>query len=617
VRRFAALGQKQGWDLFVMYGQTEATARMAYLPPDAAREHPEAIGVPIPGGTLTVELASEDADEGELVYRGPNVMMGYATSADDLALGRTITELRTGDIGRRTPDGLFEIVGRRSRFVKPFGLRVDLDRLERLLADAGLDAACTGDDRRLVVATTSGVRAARRIVQRATRLPAHCVRVFAVDALPRRANGKPDYGALGADARAASDAHYAADLHGTFAAVLGRESVADDDTFVSLGGDSLSYVEASICLEERLGYLPDRWHEMRVGELAGLVPQRRRFRAVETGVLLRALAVVLVVAHHALWIPYQGGPHVLLAIAGYNFARFGLAVPEHRRLRRSVATIARIAVPAAVVIAATSAFVQLPAIGRHALVATFVDEGVWSFWFIGVLLYALAGCAVLFSIPPVRRLERNWPFEFALGLFAGVTGLTYVALAIFGGSPVQEYRVQFVVWVFVLGWLVQRAVTPGQKAIVSVLAAAAILPYFDRPSRSAIVLAGALLLLWVTRVRVPTAVVPVVSAVARASLYIYLTHFEVLRRIGAAWSPGARVAVAVAFGVLAWQAVRLLSVQLRRAARRPRPAPRAHQSPSSPVRRPVPVPRPSRSHRAPSAPPRRGAGRRRTVRASR
>ena len=79
VRRFAELGRRRGWDLFVMYGQTEATARMAYLPPDLALTHPQAIGVPVPGGALTLEPVDGGNDGvGELVYTGPNVMLGYA-----------------------------------------------------------------------------------------------------------------------------------------------------------------------------------------------------------------------------------------------------------------------------------------------------------------------------------------------------------------------------------------------------------------------------------------------------------------------------------------------------------------------------------------------------------
>jgi acyl-CoA synthetase (AMP-forming)/AMP-acid ligase II len=82
VAYWAGVGRRRGWDLYVMYGQTEATARMAYLPPELASEHPQAIGVPIPGGSFRLEPRT-----GELLYRGPNVMMGYASRPQDLAEG--------------------------------------------------------------------------------------------------------------------------------------------------------------------------------------------------------------------------------------------------------------------------------------------------------------------------------------------------------------------------------------------------------------------------------------------------------------------------------------------------------------------------------------------------
>ena len=162
VRRFADLGRQQGWDLFVMYGATEATARMAYLPPQLASSHPAAIGRPIPGGAFTIEPrdAWDDEDVGELVYRGPNVMMGYAHRPADLALGKTVEALHTGDIARRGPDGLYEVIGRSSRFVKMYGLRIDLQRVEATLRDHGVTAFCTDVDDRLAVAA-AGHDAAR------------------------------------------------------------------------------------------------------------------------------------------------------------------------------------------------------------------------------------------------------------------------------------------------------------------------------------------------------------------------------------------------------------------------------------------------------------------------
>ncbi|MGE3588740.1 MAG: AMP-binding protein, partial [Ilumatobacteraceae bacterium] len=137
VRRWIGRTASWGVDFFVMYGQTEATARMAYLPPELGLARPETIGRAIPGGSFHLRR-DDDLPEGvgELVYRGPNVMLGYAVERTDLVRGRDIDELSTGDLARFHEDeGVFEIVGRRSRFVKPLGLRVDLDAVESMVRE--------------------------------------------------------------------------------------------------------------------------------------------------------------------------------------------------------------------------------------------------------------------------------------------------------------------------------------------------------------------------------------------------------------------------------------------------------------------------------------------------
>jgi acyl-CoA synthetase (AMP-forming)/AMP-acid ligase II len=118
VQRISRLGRRYGWGLYVMYGQTEATARMAYVEPEEAEQHPHSIGRPIPGGTLRIDTPGADG-VGELVYSGPNVMMGYASQPADLAEPGTLAELRTGDLARKDAEGRFRIVGRLSLTAAP------------------------------------------------------------------------------------------------------------------------------------------------------------------------------------------------------------------------------------------------------------------------------------------------------------------------------------------------------------------------------------------------------------------------------------------------------------------------------------------------------------------
>ncbi len=394
------------WRFFVMYGQTEATARMAYLPPELAREHPSAIGVPIPGGSF-------DLVDGELVYRGPNVMLGYAESPADLALGRTTHQLRTGDLGRRTPEGLYEVVGRRSRFLKLFGLRVDLDRVERVLADAGVRAVCAGDDTRLVVAVTSAACRAEALVRERFGLPADCVRVVRVDRIPLLANGKPDYRAVARLDRGVT----AGSVRELFAAVLGERDVPDDATFVGLGGDSLTYVRMSVELGRLLDRLPDDWPTTPVAELERRRGRPARVPTVETGIVLRAPAIVLVVGSHIRFFDVTGGAHLLLVIAGWNFARFLLPAAPARIVRSA----ALIAVPTSAWPAYRVASTDDVTWVNVALVNNFVRTGAVGYWFAEVVVPA--GLALL---PALARVPLPRPALAVVSLIASASLYIYL-----------------------------------------------------------------------------------------------------------------------------------------------------------------------------------------------
>jgi long-subunit acyl-CoA synthetase (AMP-forming) len=124
---------ERGGRLLVMYGQTEATARIAYLPPDRVLDKPDRVGMPVPRGRLSL------ADDGELVYEGLNVMLGYARRRADLASGDVNHgRLATGDLASVDHEGFYSIVGRKRRIAKLSGQRVNLDELEisRGLRDA-------------------------------------------------------------------------------------------------------------------------------------------------------------------------------------------------------------------------------------------------------------------------------------------------------------------------------------------------------------------------------------------------------------------------------------------------------------------------------------------------
>lgn len=196
VEQVRAVAAERGWRFFVMYGQTEASPRISYVPPEALHRKIGSIGVAVPGGSLAVE------QDGELVYSGPNVMLGYAQGEGDLGKGDELGGvLRTGDLGHRDEDGFFYVTGRKGRFLKLFGKRFGLDEMEGVLAGRlHLPVACLGADDHLTVVVEGGseqAAAARALVSQVFALHPSAFQVHALAALPRSASGKTDYKALG------------------------------------------------------------------------------------------------------------------------------------------------------------------------------------------------------------------------------------------------------------------------------------------------------------------------------------------------------------------------------------------------------------------------------------
>ena len=157
IEHFAQFSANNGVQFFVMYGQTEGTARLSYLSPQFIIEKIGSIGKPIPNGEFQIidengKKIEQPRISGELVYTGPNVMLGYAECKDDLTLGNVNNyQLQTGDIAFFDENGFYFIVGRIKRFIKLFGNRVNLDELETLLFGIGVESACTGKDNALVI----------------------------------------------------------------------------------------------------------------------------------------------------------------------------------------------------------------------------------------------------------------------------------------------------------------------------------------------------------------------------------------------------------------------------------------------------------------------------------
>ena len=198
ISKFHRLMADRGGRFFTMYGQTEATARIAILPPEMLPEKLGSVGFAIPGGSLSID--GDQGAEGEIVYAGPNVMLGYAECRADLALGDTQGGmLRTGDLGYLDRDGCLWVTGRLKREAKLFGLRVNLDDLEAMVRVHG-PAAVVGRTDRLSIFCEfeeSLFPVCRDELASKLRVHARAFEFHRIDRLPTNGAGKIDYSALG------------------------------------------------------------------------------------------------------------------------------------------------------------------------------------------------------------------------------------------------------------------------------------------------------------------------------------------------------------------------------------------------------------------------------------
>lgn len=200
VREFADISKNKNLKFYIMYGQTEASARMTYLPAEMLEQKIGSVGKAIPGGDLSVVDMDPETGHGEIMYSGPNVMLGYAEERSDLLKeNEQKGVLRTGDLGYLDPDGYLFITGRKKRIAKVTGLRISLDEVESLVANLGAVAAVSSDEKIIIYHSSideKSISSQHDELVRMMKLHKSLVQFRFVTELPTSSNGKTDYQAL-------------------------------------------------------------------------------------------------------------------------------------------------------------------------------------------------------------------------------------------------------------------------------------------------------------------------------------------------------------------------------------------------------------------------------------
>jgi acyl-CoA synthetase (AMP-forming)/AMP-acid ligase II len=586
------------------YGLTEAS-RSTFLKVHTAGAS-ELASVGRAYGEVDVAISPD----GRIMLRGPHV-------ASRMLVGGVPVDPRNADGWLVTNDrgdlrnGLLYFLGRADDVINCGGIKLAPDLLEAKVRERlGLDSdfsicripnVIRGDG--ILLAATTAVQASddalgRALVEAAAELNVSArdaTHVWRVASLPRTDTGKvkrdelakrfaelQDAQTVTPDATTSVPKSGPEGLRGEIGALLGVRSIGDADTFINLGGDSLRFIQASVSVERRLGYLPDGWEKLTFRELEALPTRSEKRSQVEPAVILRAVAITSVVVNHtgvlAGHLAIDGAAFLLLVPAGYSFARFQLQrVLESGRAAWALGTLPRVIVPTVLVLLLQQVRHRELVVSPLLLYNNFLNPPgeIFSYWFIEVYVQVHLLLALILSWHAVHAPLRKHAY------MSSVVALTLSALAsmtiplIWNTEHLGDLLPHFALWYFFLGWCALFATQRWQRWLNTALIIAVPLAIMPGTSRGTWIMVGGLFLNWMPAVRLPIPLARAISTLAAASLYIYVSHWLILEPFGRAFpSLGfvGQVVFAWLVGILFWWCFERAWQVARRWHERPRAA---------------------------------------------
>ncbi|MCP1495537.1 amino acid adenylation domain-containing protein [Pseudomonas migulae] len=560
------------------YGTTETPQAMAYHPLDPEADNAKIpLGKGIEGAQLLVvnksnQLVSE-GEAGEILIRSPYLSLGYwndtlQTREKFVVNPFTNAEhdicYRTGDLGTYLVDGSVSFLGRGDSQVKIRGHRIELTEVEGALSRHPRIKQCVvlanhaTSLARLVAycVVTTPVSSSELRDHVGKELPDYMVPALFVflDAIPLTPNGKIDRRALPSiDKEAPMSSSQdlsplALLLVAAWSEILEIPRIDANLSFVELGGDSLSFVQASMALESLIGHLPDQWEMIPVRQLCELShkirPSRFSLRAMEVPVLLRVMSILLIVIGHmdlfSKWL-IAGETKVLFIVSGISLARFQLqAINERGNARTLVKSIVSIAAPTILYVILVQIVFDRVHWQTVLLVSNWFPEsvvGTFTYWYIEVLLQMILIIGFALSFERVRKTVMSNPFRnLVIATCVLAVADILINAYLFDATALYDRVPQHYLAIMVLGMAIHYANSSVQKWVVSavtviVLGGQDLLVIYgphqlDIRGYVDIALPAVLVVIWVKSIPVPGLIARGLALIASSTLYIYLTHFQ-------------------------------------------------------------------------------------------
>lgn len=550
------------------YGLTEAS-RSTFLRVDAV-DFEALASVGEPNGDVEIRLNAAQ----RIQIRGPHVAQGYLREARLVPLVDEEGWLTTNDLGSIDPAGRLHYHGRSDDQVNISGIKVPAELFEQALArDTGLEPGTfavgpIADPLRgeaLLIGHTmpeAGERLASRLPSLAARfgISPSDIQLRRVSALPVTSTGKTRRRELAnviEHCEAEGPRDEAQDrLTQRLAQLLSRPQIDKTKSYIELGADSLTLVQVALLIEERLGDPPPDWETIPIGELEKLEidPERRALAGearLEPDYILRAAAIIGVVATHTWWEGLRGGAYLLYLLAGAAFARFQIpkmidpGSPAH-----ALRPLIRILIGYYLIISLYQLFRGDVVLAHWLLLANWYPSLQTEYSLLPYYWFIAAFCqtylmAVMLSWCFLRGTAKSsaalWKFSvsvflgsFALSLASGTVLATLEDAALYVDGHFTIRTPIFIFYVFALGQCVTFANTNSQRLTLTILAFLTI-PFIGDPSITAWLLIGSMIVLWAKPVRLNRYVRVALVPVASASLYIFLVHMfpvQVYRALG-------------------------------------------------------------------------------------
>ena len=542
------------------YGLTEAS-RSTFLQisdvPDALLE---SVGRAV--GKTEVGIS----EDGRIRIRGPHVAR-WRVETDQLAdLCDADSWLQTSDLGH-IKDGYVYFDGRADDLINSGGVKINPDMLEarigKLLGQVGkVVVAKVPDALRgegvLVVAESEDLAPDQLHATSAEALrelglyAGDALHVRVMPAIPRTATGKPlrrvlteEFVQQAKAAAAVPVADQAAgsragDVQAFFGEFFRGSKIGPDDSFETMGGDSLSYIQFSLGFEDRFGPLPSGWEALTVTQLQALSAAQAEthaaskgwaWRRLESATLTRAFFMICIVALHLDTFVYSsnwGAAYFLFMLCGYSVMRFQW--PEISRtgnVGTIFGTVLRVAIPTLLVTVTMQLWARTFELKPLLLISNWFDAREYQvafYYFAEIYMQLLLVIAALLSIPLLRATLRKWPMATCTGLIVLAMVVSWMVEQVWDTTYLYHRTPMWYLWTVGAGMLMASARDLKGRVAAMVIVTVAVLMHHGFTSASAYIVGASALLLFWPEISVPAPVKTVVGEIAASSMFMYLSH---------------------------------------------------------------------------------------------